>query len=118
MNIKKEENHWQITATASDLLNANWLVTLTDAPAHSILDVSDLIETELSDCMESIRAWMEYHLELGGKGVLVTTFENEVRAALDATEESLIVMPTIEEAVDAVFFAIIEHDLLNGSDFE
>lgn len=118
MNIKKEENHWQITATASELLNVNWLVTLTDAPAHTILDVSDLIETELSACTDSLRGWMEYHLEIGGKGVLVTAFESEVRDALSATEDALIVMPTLEEAVDAVFFAIIEHDLLNGSDFE
>ncbi len=118
MNIIKEENHWQITATATELLNANWLVTLTDAPAFTILDISELIESELNSVAESIREWMEYNLELGGKGVLVTAFETEIRDLLSATEESLIVMPTLEEAVDAVFFAIIENDLLNGSDFE
>jgi hypothetical protein len=118
MIINKEEQHWVLTPSTDELLNANWLVSLNEAPAHTILDVSTLIEAELIAATKSIREWMEYHLEIGGKGVLVTPFETEVRDALSATEEALIVMPTLEEAVDAVFFAIIEHDLLNGSNFE
>ena len=112
MEIKKEEQHWEYTPSVSDLLAPQWTNWADGAPGYSVLDLDGFTTEEIESGKGGIIEWFEFTQELGGVGVVVSGLETQLRATLfDADESQLIVMPTLQEAVDAVFFAIIENSL-------